>query len=86
MHEQMLAEAGARDAGDLIRDALRVVRDRPALARRFEHVLVDDAQDLDLGVGDADAASVAGSRLTAAADPARTRRGAGCAATAFAAR
>ena len=45
---EMLAEAGARDAGDLIRDALRVVRDRPGAARRFEHVLVDDAHDLDL--------------------------------------
>ena len=52
VHEQMLAEAGARDAGDLIRDALRVVRDRPAVAQRFEHVLVDDAHDLDLAVGD----------------------------------
>ena len=48
VHEQMLAEAGARDAGDLIRDALRVVRDRPATVERFEHVLVDDAHDLDL--------------------------------------
>ena len=45
----MLAEAGARDAGDLVRDALRVVRDRAGAWRpRFEHVLVDDAQELDL--------------------------------------
>ncbi len=74
VHEKMLAEAGARDAGDLIRDALRVVRDRPALARRFEHVLVDDAHDLDLASATL-ARAVAGSRLTAAADPARTSGG-----------
>ena len=55
VHERMLAEAGARDAGDLIRDALRVVHERPAVARRFEHVLVDDAHDLDAGVGDSGA-------------------------------
>ena len=74
VHEKMLADAGARDAGDLIRDALRVVRDRPALARRFEHVLVDDAHDLDLASATL-ARAVAGSRLTAAADPARTSGG-----------
>ena len=39
---------GARDAGDLIRDALRCVREQPGVARRFEHVLIDDAQELDL--------------------------------------
>ena len=74
VHERMLAEAGARDAGDLIRDALRVVRERPALARRFEHVLVDDAHELDLASATLTRA-VAGSRLTAAADPARTSGG-----------
>ena len=74
VHEQMLAEVGARDAGDLIRDALRVTRERPAVARRFEHVLVDDAHDLDLASSTLIRA-VAGSRLTAAADPARTSVG-----------
>ena len=74
VHEEMLSEAGARDAGDLIRDALRVVRERPAEAQRFEHVLVDDAHDLDLASGTLSRA-VAGPRLTAAADPSR----AGCA-------
>ena len=68
VHEQMLAEAGARDAGDLIRDALRVVSERPAAAGRFEHVLVDDAHDLDLASATLSRA-VAGPRLTAAADP-----------------
>ena len=70
VHEQMLAEVGARDAGDLIRDALRVVRERPAAAQRFEHVLVDDAHDLDLASATL-SREVAGSRLTVAADPAR---------------
>ncbi len=70
VHEQMLADAGARDAGELIRDALRLVRDRPAAVGRFEHVLVDDAHDLDLAAATLTRA-VAQSRLTAAADPAR---------------
>jgi DNA helicase-2/ATP-dependent DNA helicase PcrA len=72
VHEQMLSELGARDAGDLIRDALRVARDRPAIAQRFEHVLVDDAHDLELASATLTRA-VAGSRLTAAADPTRAR-------------
>ena len=42
-------------------------------AQRFEHVLVDDAHDLDLASATLSRA-VAGSRLTAAADPARARR------------
>jgi DNA helicase II / ATP-dependent DNA helicase PcrA len=74
VHEEMLAEVGARDSGDLIRDALRLVRDRPSVARRFEHVLVDDAQDLDLA-GATLARALAGPRLTVAADPARVPAG-----------
>ena len=69
-HEQMLADVGARDTGDLIRDALRLLRDRPGVGARFEHVLVDDAHDLDLASATLTRA-VAESRLTAAADPAR---------------
>ncbi|MGO9886314.1 MAG: PD-(D/E)XK nuclease family protein [Solirubrobacteraceae bacterium] len=76
VHERMLSEVGARDAGDLIRDALRVARDRPAVAQRFEHVLVDDAHDLDLASATLSRA-VAGSRLTAAADPVRAGGGVG---------
>jgi DNA helicase II / ATP-dependent DNA helicase PcrA len=75
VHEQMLADAGARDAGDLIRDALRVVRERPAATERFEHVLLDDAHDLDLASATL-SREVAGARLTAAADPSRGGRGA----------
>ena len=74
VHEEMLAEVGARDAGDLIRDALRLARDRPSAARRFEHVLVDDGHDLDLAAATLTQA-LAGSRLTVAADPARSAPG-----------
>jgi DNA helicase-2/ATP-dependent DNA helicase PcrA len=44
-HERILAEAVARDGGDLIHDALNKVH-RTGRAS-FEHVLVDDAQELD---------------------------------------
>jgi DNA helicase-2/ATP-dependent DNA helicase PcrA len=43
-HERMLADAGARDAGDLIRDAIGKLE--RGGDRRFEHVLVDDAPEL----------------------------------------
>ncbi len=80
-HDRMLGAAGARDAGDLVREALRMVHERPGTARRFEHVLIDDAHDLDLA-----AASLAGAMavggLTATGDPRaalRRFRGAGAA-------
>jgi DNA helicase II / ATP-dependent DNA helicase PcrA len=47
-HEQLLAAAGARDSGDLLLDALALARKQPAIARRFAHLLIDDAQELDL--------------------------------------
>ncbi|MBV9807394.1 MAG: ATP-dependent helicase [Solirubrobacterales bacterium] len=68
VHEQMLAGAGVRDAGDLIRDALRVVSDRPNAPRRFEHVLLDDAHDFNLASWTL-ARAVGGTRMTVAADP-----------------
>jgi DNA helicase II / ATP-dependent DNA helicase PcrA len=74
VHEEMLAEVGARDSGDLIRDALRVVRDRPAVAGRFDHVLVDDGHDLELAAATLTRA-VGGARLTVAADPGRPAAG-----------
>ncbi len=80
-HEWMLAEAGARDAGDVIMDALRLVRGHPRLASRFEHVLVDDAQELDLAPATL-IHELAGAGLTAAGDPhqaLRRFRGAGTA-------
>ncbi len=61
-HERMLAEASARDGGNIVRDALRIAD------RRFEHVLIDDAQELDLAPARL-ARAVAGPGLTAAGDP-----------------
>jgi len=46
-HERLLRDAGARDAGDMIRDALNKLERTGK--RQFEHVLVDDAQELDFG-------------------------------------
>jgi DNA helicase-2/ATP-dependent DNA helicase PcrA len=72
-HERMLAEVEGRDAGDLLRDAIRTVQARPPLARRFDHVLLDDAQELDLAAATL-VREVAGDRLTAAGDPAQALR------------
>ncbi|HWC85438.1 MAG TPA: ATP-dependent DNA helicase [Solirubrobacteraceae bacterium] len=78
-HERMLTEVGARDAGGLIREALRLARERPEVGARFRHVLVDDAQELDLAPARL-ARALAGPGLTAAGDPhaaVRRFRGAG---------
>ena len=69
-HERMLAEAGVLDAGDLIRDALRIVRERTALPSRFDHVLVDDAHELDPAPL-ALVRELGGTGLTLTADPIR---------------
>jgi DNA helicase-2/ATP-dependent DNA helicase PcrA len=47
-HDRMLREAGACDEGDLARVALKLLGQRPVTSQTFEHVLVDDAQELDL--------------------------------------
>ena len=47
----MLAQAGARDEGDLVIDALSLTRARGGAAvshAGFDHLLIDDAQELDL--------------------------------------
>jgi DNA helicase II / ATP-dependent DNA helicase PcrA len=78
-HERMLAETETRDRGDVVRDALGALQRRPALARRFTHVLVDDIQELDLAAATL-VQTLAGSRLTATGDPLhalRRFRGAG---------
>jgi DNA helicase-2/ATP-dependent DNA helicase PcrA len=67
-HERMLAETGARDAGDLIVDAISLARQQPALAQRFTHLLLDDAQELDLAPVTL-ALEVGTPGLTAAGDP-----------------
>ncbi len=62
------ATRGRGDAGDLVCDGLRLVREQPGASRRFEHVLIDDAQELDLAPASL-ARAVGGDRLTAAGDP-----------------
>ena len=79
-HERLLHETGARDDGDLIADALALARRQPALARRFDYLLLDDAQELDLAP--ATLALEVGARraVTIAGDPRaalRRYRGAG---------
>ena len=65
-HERVLAEAGGRDGSDLIRDALG------KLARtgqdRLEHVLVDDAQELDFAA-DSLVRALGGANIFVAGDP-----------------
>ena len=68
-HERMLEEVGARDAGDLIVDALRVLHERPTSGYRVEQLLIDDAQELDLGPSRL-ARLVGSAGLTVAGDPA----------------
>ena len=65
IHERMLRETGTCDDADLIRLALRVSSQR---RRRFEHVLVDDAQELDFAAASLVLAA-AGTALTVAGDP-----------------
>jgi DNA helicase-2/ATP-dependent DNA helicase PcrA len=83
-HERMLAESGARDEGDLVRDGLRLVRERPDMGGQFEHVLIDDVQEFDLAAASLarTVSTCAQGGLTAAGDPAqalRRFRGAGAA-------
>ena len=47
---------------------LRLIRERPATVRRFDHVLVDDAHELEPAPGRL-ALELAAGRITAAADP-----------------
>ncbi len=80
-HQQMLADSGACDEGDLVGLALRLISERPASRQPFEHVLVDDAQELDLAPARL-AAQLGGTNLTVAGDPLaalRRFRGAGAA-------
>ena len=69
-HERMLAESAVLDAGDLVRDALRAVRERPTVATRFDHVLLDDGHELDPAPR-ALTRELGGPALTSTADPLR---------------
>ncbi len=64
-HERMLAVLAARDEGDLLRDALKLVRSRPPL---FEHALADDGQELGFAAASL-VESLADHDLTVAGDP-----------------
>jgi DNA helicase-2/ATP-dependent DNA helicase PcrA len=67
-HDRMVRELGACDEGDLIRLAVRLLEDHPSARQPFQHVLIDDAQELDLGAARL-ARTLAGGALTAAGDP-----------------
>jgi DNA helicase-2/ATP-dependent DNA helicase PcrA len=69
-HERLLAEAGLRDAGDLIADALAWLREDPRRARLFDHFLVDDGHELTPAARRL-ALAAGGERLTVTADPGR---------------
>jgi DNA helicase-2/ATP-dependent DNA helicase PcrA len=80
-HQQLLADSGACDEGDLVRLALRLICERPSSRQPFEHVLVDDGQELDLAPARL-ATQLGGTNLTVAGDPLaalRRFRGAGAA-------
>ncbi|HEX6021746.1 MAG TPA: ATP-dependent DNA helicase [Solirubrobacter sp.] len=54
-HDELLAEAGALDFGDLVLESFRLLRERPLVrervAKRFSHVLVDELQDASFAQG-----------------------------------
>ncbi len=67
-HDRMVRELGACDDGDLVRLAIRLLEDHPSARQPFQHVLVDDAQELALGPALL-ARTLAAGALTAAGDP-----------------
>jgi DNA helicase-2/ATP-dependent DNA helicase PcrA len=80
-HERMLADTGARDAGDLLSDALRLASGHAEVVPPLGQLLIDDVQELDLAPAKL-VQAVGQSRLTAAGDPTqalRRFRGAGAA-------
>ncbi len=67
-HDRMVRELAACDAGDLVQTAIRLLADQPATREPFHHVLIDDAQELDLGPATL-ARAVAAGALTVTGDP-----------------
>ncbi len=67
-HDRMLGEAGLLDRGDLLSLAIRIAGEPRDGANPFEHVLVDDAQELSLAAASL-ARVLAGPNLTVAGDP-----------------
>jgi DNA helicase II / ATP-dependent DNA helicase PcrA len=83
-HERMLAEAAARDEGDLVIEAIALARAREETegGPSFDHLLIDDAQELDLAAATL-ALALGAPSLTVAGDPdaaLHRYRGAGAAA------
>jgi DNA helicase-2/ATP-dependent DNA helicase PcrA len=68
VHDRMVREQAACDDGDLMRLAIELVADRSSMREPFQHVLIDDAQELALGPATL-ARGVAGRALTVAGDP-----------------
>jgi len=73
VHERMLAEAGAIDAGDVVLGAMRCAAERRGGGRGFDHLLIDDVQELDLAAARL-ALAVGGRDMTAAGDPMQALR------------
>jgi DNA helicase-2/ATP-dependent DNA helicase PcrA len=67
-HNRMVRALGACDQGDIVRLAVRLLEDHPSARQPFQHVLVDDAQELGLGAATLARTLAAGS-LTAVGDP-----------------
>ena len=67
-HDRMVRELGACDEGDLVRLAIRLLEDHPSARQPFQHVLIDDAHELDLGAALL-GRTLAGGALTVAGDP-----------------
>ena len=67
-HNRMVRELGACDEGDVVRLAIRLVEDHPSARQPFQQVLIDDAQELELGAATL-ARTLAAGALTVAGDP-----------------
>ncbi len=67
-HDRMVRQLAACDAGDLVHAAIKLLADQPATRRPIHHVLIDDAQELDLGPSTL-ARAVAAGALTVTGDP-----------------
>ncbi len=68
-HDRMLREAGLLDRGDLLSLAIRIAGEPVPGRDPFQHVLIDDAQELSLAAATL-AKALAGPNLTVAGDPA----------------
>ncbi len=80
-HDELVAGCGALDAGDVFTELGRVLRDRPAIgaaiAERFPHLLIDEAEDAAAGQREMLRLLAEGAEsVVAACDPEQAREGA----------